>query len=230
MTRMFKSVTRTWNPVVGCQHYCSYCWASGLAETKLKHMERYKDGFDKPKQIPKELRKRFKKDDFVFVTDMGDLFGEFIPKDWILSVLAAIRRSPYAIFLLQTKNPIRYLEFLDVLPPNVMLGATIESNRDYGVSKAPSPRERYEAMSAIEWGMKFLSIEPIMDFDFEEFSMWIKEIKPGIVELGTDNYGNHLPEPSWDKIELLLSMLKRICTVKEKEGLSRLRDWDGEVK
>ena len=176
MTRMFKSVTRTWNPVVGCQHYCSYCWASQLAETKLKHMERYKDGFDKPKQIPKELRKRFKKEDLVFVTDMGDLFGEFIPKDWILSVLAAIRRSPYAIFLLQTKNPARYLEFLDVLPLNVMLGATIESNRDYGVSKAPSPMERYEAMSAIEWCMKFLSIEPIMDFDFEEFSMWIKDI------------------------------------------------------
>ncbi len=56
------------------------------------------------------------------------------------------------------------------------LGATIESNRDYGVSKAPSPMERYEAMSAIEWCMKFLSIEPIMDFDFEEFSMWIKDI------------------------------------------------------
>ena len=140
-----------------------------------------------------------------------------------MSVLAAIGRSPDAMFLLQTKNPARYFEFLDVLPGNVVLRATIESNRDYGVSKAPSPRERYEAMSAIEWGMKFLSIEPIMDFDFEEFSMWIKDIKPGIVELGADNYGNHLPEPRWDKIELLLNHLKRICTVKQKEGLSRLR-------
>ena len=46
-----------------------------------------------------------------------------------------------------------------------------------------------------------------MDFDFEEFSMWIKDIKPGIVELGADNYGNHLPEPSWDKVELLLNHL-----------------------
>lgn len=75
--RMFDVISKTWNPVIGCLHSCSYCWARKLVETRLKNSEKYKDGF-MPKLVDKELRKKFH-DQFVFVSDMGDLFGEWVP-------------------------------------------------------------------------------------------------------------------------------------------------------
>ncbi|MCL0048393.1 hypothetical protein M1N20_02975 [Dehalococcoidia bacterium] len=70
---------------------------------------------------------------------------------------------------------------------------------------------------------KFISIEPIMDFDLEVLTQWLDRIKPGIVEVGADNYCNHLPEPPWWKVEALLKNLRGICPrVVEKEGLERL--------
>src|SRR5690606_37459529 len=125
---MFDNITETWNPVVGCLHSCTYCWARRLAETKLKNIERYKDGF-KPKLVEKELNKKFYKQS-VFVSDMGDLFGEWVPAKWIVEVIEAIKKSPSSNFLFLTKNPKHYYEFLDLYPGNVVLGATIETNRD----------------------------------------------------------------------------------------------------
>ena len=110
-------------------------------------MEKYKDGF-KPSIAEHELNKRFRKQ-YVFACDMGDLFGEWVPRDWILKVLKAVRNSPSSYFLFLTKNPKRYFEFLDVFPKNLVLGATIESNRKYKVSSAPLVTERYECMEIL---------------------------------------------------------------------------------
>ena len=55
---MFDVITKTWNPVIGCKHNCSYCWARNLAETRLAHMDKYKDGF-KPNIAEYELKKNF---------------------------------------------------------------------------------------------------------------------------------------------------------------------------
>ncbi|GAG76771.1 unnamed protein product [marine sediment metagenome] len=49
-------------------------------------------------------------------------------------------------------------------------------------------------------------------------------INPEIIEVGADNYSNHLPEPPWWKVEALLNNLTNICPrVMEKEGLERLK-------
>jgi hypothetical protein len=63
-----------------------------------------------------------------------------------------------------------------------------------------------------------------MDFRAKTLVRWIGHIKPEIVEVGADNYGNGLVEPSWDKVQELLWGLKRFCpVVVEKPGLERLR-------
>jgi protein gp37 len=209
---MFDVITDTWNPVVGCLHYCTYCWARKLAETKLKNMERYKDGFN-PKLVEKELNRRFHKK-YVFAVDMGDLFGDWVPSEWILKVIDAIKNSPSSHFLFLTKNPKRYMEFLDLYPENVVLGATIETNRDYPVSKAPATVERYGSMKELPFRNKIISIEPIMEFDLENFVKWIKNINPIMVHIGYDNYNSDLPEPALSKTKQLMDTLGSFTRVK----------------
>jgi DNA repair photolyase len=211
---MFDAINATWNPVVGCYHNCCYCWAKRLAETRLKHMEKYEKGFT-PRLALYELKKRFT-GKFVFVSDMGDLFGEWVPKEWIIKVIEAMKNSPNGIFLFLTKNPKRYSEFLELYPSNLVLGATIETNRKYPVTDAPSPIERYKAMAKLPWKNKLISIEPIMDFDLEIFVQWMKEIKPIVVYVGYDNYGNGLPEPSLVKTEELITQLQVFTKVRRK--------------
>jgi len=209
---MFDMINATWNPVVGCLHWCSYCWARRLAETKLKNVERYRDGFE-PKLVEKELNRRFHKK-YVFAVDMGDLFGDWVPSEWILKVIEAIKNSPSSYFLFLTKNPKRYMEFLNVYPENVVLGATIETNRNYPVSKAPSTTERYNFMKELSFKNKIVSIEPIMDFDLEAFAEWVRNINPVMVHVGYDNYNNKLPEPTLFKTKQLIGTLGSFTRVK----------------
>jgi len=230
---MFNIVSRTWNPVTGCSHLCRYCWARRLAETRLKRSPRYRDGFI-PKIHEQEFKATFKPGEFVFVSDMGDLFCEQVEDEWILRVLDHIRKFPKTHFLLLTKNPRRYRDFLDRFPPNVILGATIETNRDdlyreHRISGAPLPSLRYKAMRDLKWSKKFVSVEPVLDFDLDVFAQWIEEIEPLIVYVGYDNYGNRLPEPPLRKTLALIERLSKLpCLVIRKtirpawfEGLSR---------
>lgn len=54
-SNMFDIITANWNPVKGCLHDCSYCWARAYAENKLKEVPKYKDGF-KPELFEYELK------------------------------------------------------------------------------------------------------------------------------------------------------------------------------
>lgn len=218
--KMFNLVTSTWNPVSGCTYNCKYCWARSLATTKLKNSHRYSNGF-KPSLNEVEFRKKFKKGDFVFVSDMGDLFGRSVPANWIQKVLKHIQLFPEALFLFLTKNPSRYDEFISEMPSNAILGATIETNndqriRELNISSAPPVSERYLAMKNIEWEKKFVSIEPILDFDLQIFSKWIEEIYPFLVYVGYDNYKHNLPEPIMNKTMKLINSINKDSLVIKK--------------
>ena len=209
--KMFNIISKTWNPVTGCYHDCVYCWARRLAMTKLRNKERYAKGF-RPRLNKEEFNVKFNEGELVFVSDMGDLFGSFIPDGWILMVLKYIEKFPKTHFLFLTKNPERYLNFIDKIPSNAILGATIETNRDdiymqYEISNAPPPGNRIEAMKKLRWSKKFISIEPILDFDLDTFVKEINEIAPIMVYVGYDNYNYKLPEPPLNKT---LKLIKRL--------------------
>ncbi len=211
----------TWNPIVGCKHHCygDGCWAARIA-LRLKdnpYVKRYRDGFDHPKLIAKELRKTWKPNTVVFVVSMGDMWGRWIEDRWIKRVLEACQNSPRTIFFFETKNPRRYYDWLELIPENAILSSTIEANSDYNLSEAPEVKERYAAMKQLEWGRKHISIEPIVDFDLEVFLRWIKDIKPVIVSVGYDNYGCNLPEPSLSKTMKLIEELKKFTKVEKKQ-------------
>jgi len=217
--KMFTIVTRTWNPVTGCTHLCRYCWARDLA-AKLRGSSRYGEGFA-PKLVEKELRATFKPGEAVFVSDMGDLFCEGVPDAWIKRVLERAAEFPETRFLFLTKNPARYATFLDLFPPGSALGATIETNKDelyreHAISRAPPPSERCRAMRDLRWERKFVSVEPILDFDLDEFARWIADIAPFLVYVGYDNYGHRLPEPPLAKALDLVERLGEFTVVLRK--------------
>jgi len=162
-------------------------------------------------RLTENVIRHFKPDDFVFVCDMCDLFGEWVPVDLIKIVLGRIASSP-AAFLLLTKNPHRYFIMQDFLPKNAILGATVETNQTgYCASHAPHPGNRLYHMRVLRRYSRnrlFLSVEPILDFD-DDFAEKIIDVLPWAVAVGYDNYDNHLPEPLLAKTMQLIDRLEK---------------------
>lgn len=201
-TRMFGFITRTWNPLGGeCKHGCIYCWARRLAS---KYMFNKYSGA--ARLYPKEFRYKFSKEDFVFVCDMCDLFGDWVPSDLIQRIIDFTNKSE-ARFLFLTKNPKRYKEF--EFGDNCVLGATIETDYEkLCISAAPNRTERINEMADLGFAHKMLSVEPIMRFS-PNFANEIARVKPEFVAVGYDNYHNGLPEPSLEMTEMLIGVLER---------------------
>jgi len=115
-----------------------------------------------------------------------------------------MRHDAVRTFLLQSKNShtfdrVKY-------PDNVILGTTIETNRDDGygkISKAPVPSERYQDFLNVRHQNKMVTIEPVLDFDVEVLVSWINDIQPSLIWLGYDSRKNRLPEPPLAKIRAL---------------------------
>lgn len=211
---MFPFINKTWNPLAGeCSHQCTYCWARRFAE---RHKFSKYQG--QPRIDERQIGRRFKSGDFVFVQDMSDLFAEDVPREVILRVFEAIKESPDAKFLLLTKRPRRYLEFLDVMPENAVLGCTVETDwtdGPYLYSRAPHPSYRLEYMAKVAESCTndvFYSIEPIMEFS-NGFASHFRVNRAWAVAVGYDNYGNGLPEPPLEKTLKLIEQLES-CGIK----------------
>ena len=184
----------------------------------MRHVPRYANGFT-PRLNPQDLGRQFKKDGLVFVGSMGDMFGDWVGPCWIECVLEIIELHKNTTFLFCTKNPARYFDFLEIMPQNVILGATIETNRSTElISKAPPLVTRMASMSHIIGWDKMVSIEPIMKFDHEVMVDWIKAVRPLRVYVGYDNYPqrNHLDEPTLEETEALIAELGKFTTVYRK--------------
>jgi hypothetical protein len=75
----------------------------------------------------------------------------------------------------------------------------------------------------VDHAHKLVSVEPVMDFDPHVLVSWLHFLKPEIIEVGADNYHNHLEEPSSPKLKELLEDLRAfVPNLVEKEGLGRL--------
>lgn len=149
-----------WNPVTGCFHWktgvCVLkedCWAKRFAEGRLKGRFGYDRGFE-PTLHEDRLNKPYtwKKPRVVATCFMGDLFGDFIPEDWIMKVLNVIKENDRHVFLLLTKNPRRYQEF--EIPKNAWCGTTISTEDDV--------ISRLSYVENVD-GYRWLSLEPLLE-------------------------------------------------------------------
>lgn len=223
MSRMFTYNGKrmsTWNLFTGCGFNCynGGCWARKLAEGRLKKF--YPQGFI-PTTHPDRFVRHFKPGEFVFPVSMGDI--AFAPFEILDTIIKTAVKHPKTKFILCTKDPARYRQ-LSVIPDNVYLGTTIETTEDFAVSYAPNSLMRYDSLLRLSHPHKFLSIEPIMDFDLKRLVWWVEQLKPEIIEVGADNWHCSLQEPPPEKLNKLLAGLRQLCpNVIEKEGLERLK-------
>ena len=213
---MYEFVSHMWSPVKGrCMHNCSYCYMKRWGKQSPIHLDE------------KDLETDLGEGNFIFVCHTCDLFAVDIPSMWIMRVLEKTAdiytKNKY---LFQTKNPIRYLDFLGMYPNDVILGTTIETNRDIVDSKAPSVQERAQVLACMnnqgDGYPTMITIEPIFDFDLDELVGLVLLTNPEWVNIGADSKGHGLPEPSKEKIEALIITLREKTEVKLKNNLKRL--------
>ena len=111
---------------------------------------------------------------------------------------------------------------------NCILGTTIETNRDYAMTKAPQPKQRFLAMKKLGIEKEIMvSIEPIMPFDLQILLAWMGVLRPSFVSVGADSGKNNLPKPSPFKLKQLLWQLELVTEVRRKKNLARLLHEDG---
>lgn len=215
---MYPWVTHTHSHIGGeCPHKCIYCYVDN---PRFGRPKRYQG---KIRLLKEELSVDYRKNRTIFVEHCNDLFANKVPREMILSVLGHCKKYPTNDYVLQTKNPARMVEFIDQMPPRTILGMTAETNRLYSkCSNAPAPRKRFEAFSEIRT-KKFITIEPILQFDHGEFSELIISSKPDFVNIGADSKNHGLPEPTYDEIMELVDTIRRAgIEIKKKHNLERL--------
>lgn len=134
--------------------------------------------------------KKWKQPRTIFVCSMADLFGEWVPDEWIQAVFDACEAAPQHRYLFLTKNPNRYIELAekDMLPRQHWYGysATRENQlwRFHHADECPCIN-------------LFVSIEPILEPMQPRFSThtpadWV------IIGAETGNRkGKVVPERKW---------------------------------
>jgi len=208
---MYEFITHTWNPIKGkCYHDCLYCYMKKWGEQKPIHLDE------------KELKTDLGNNNFIFVCSGCDMFASDISHEWINRIIEYCKKYNNK-YLFQTKNPTRIYD--GMLPDNSIICTTIETNRWYFNVMNNAPRPKYRAKSLwlnIKEYKKYITIEPIMDFDINTLLRWVKLCEPIQVNIGADSKGHNLPEPPKEKIFQLIEELEKFTKVHLKKNLNRL--------
>jgi protein gp37 len=152
----------TWNPVTGCKHNCPYCYAQDIANrfTGCFEPEFHEDRLEAPGNTKPDSS--IPGGDAVFVCSMGDLFGCWVPNDWIWQVMRQVENNPQWTFLFLTKNPRRYesVQF----PENAWIGATVDRQNRVELTE--------KALANAYAPVRFVSCEPLLEeITFSDMSM-----------------------------------------------------------
>lgn len=213
---MYDWVTHTHTHLGGeCPHKCKYCY---VQRNRFGVSPRYQGEL---RLIEKEFEVPYRKGEVIFIEHMNDMFAEDMPLVFIEKILSHCRRNSEAEYVFQTKNPENAFSNIGLFPKKYIIGTTIESNREYPeISNAPTPESR-------NWGIekfkkKFITIEPILDFDVEEFVAMIIIAKPDFINIGADSKHCNLPEPTPEKIKLFIEILQEAnINIRKKSNLER---------
>lgn len=199
------------NTVTGCKHDCPYCYARDIAERL--YPQKFEPTFHPHRlagpshvKVP-EAAKRDESYRNIFANSMSDLFGQWVPAEWIEATLEMARRNPHWNFLTLTKFPQRAAEF--VFPTNVWMGTTVDAQARVDNAE--------RAFAKIKCETKWLSLEPLLEplkFRRLDLFQW--------VVIGGASVSTKTPEwvPPFDWLASLhLAALEAGCRVYHKTNL-----------
>ena len=178
----------SWNPISGCKHGCPYCYAQEMSD-------RFKWSFEPQFHedrltYPGDTKIKEGKNNRVFVCSMGELFGPWVPNEWIEKVFECVRQNPQWTFLFLTKSPERLPEL--EWPENAWIGATIDTQQ-----RVDAVANAFEQLPE---ETKFISCEPLLE----------KVVLPhGLLQslawliIGAKSEGQHKVQPESEWVESL---------------------------
>lgn len=172
----------TWNPITGCNNQIDGmcqggnfpCYAYRLANGRLrnlylanKHTATLNYDEDSypfyPRFWPERLGDLGYPDDYgyqkvnypkgIFVCDMGELFGNWIPTEWQYKILRRIQEYPEHRFYLLTKQP-QNLAIFSPFPNNCFVGVTVTSNGAMTLAMTN--------LANVQAKVKYISFEPLL--------------------------------------------------------------------
>lgn len=217
----------SWNPITGCLHNCAYCYARDIANRF--YQQKFEPSFLPDRLTAPQNTKQKDLSQFdnpvdkmgyrnVFTCSMADLFGKWVPTDWIQAVLKSITDNPQWTFLLLTKFPVRMAEF--DYPENVWLGTSV----DYQWAVERAEKAFVKIKNSGFNGVCWLSCEPMMErltFNSLEMFDW--------VVMGGSSKSTQTPEyfPPFDDIVHLHNQARNSgCKIYQKTNLiQRMREY-----
>ena len=163
----------SWNPVTGCLHGCDYCYARGIATndrfkaaypagfTPLFHEQRLNAPTNTVIPAKHADNPAYKR---VFVCSMADLYGRWVPDEWIDKVHTSMLANPQWEYLTLTKFPGRYVG-LD-MPANAWVGTSVDEQKRVRLAE-----EAFRKIDGVK--VKWLSLEPLKEpLTFSDMSMF----------------------------------------------------------
>lgn len=106
----------------------------------------------------------WKKPHTIFVCSMADLFGEWVPDEWIEQVFKACEAAPQHRYMFLTKNPARFKQLRKngvKLPNDCWIGTSV--TRDAEQADQYTGRTGYLSENWDTTAQWFVSVEPILE-------------------------------------------------------------------